>query len=486
MHAIYLRKSRLDVNYAEDTLKRHEETLKEFAKTHSYSVSKIYREVVSGETLTARPQMQQLLNDVTQGFYEGIICMDVDRLSRGSSLDSGYIMQVLQAYNCKIITPAKIYDLNTDSDEQFTDLQFMLSRFELKTITKRLVRGRATSTREGKYIGSTAPYGYERMKLAGTKGYTLAIVEDQARIVRKIFEWYIDGKGYGTIAEELNKIDVTKKWTKASVVHIVTNPVYCGLLRWGATPLKREIKNGVVVKKREHKLNDCELHQGLHKPIISTETFNKATAVRNSRTFSTTNIHKEITNPFANLMYCGNCGQAVHMNVCGKNRNTRPWYFCKNKKCDCRSTKHDIIENAVLTKLKEWFKGYKVEVKNYSSAPAVDAEKLEKQLSDLKAQQTKLCELLETGVYDVDLFTERNNVLKDSIKNCRKAIKNARRTMSEYEDDITPYCEELFTLYDVLDVPTKNKLLKKIVAKIEYYRKRDTDDIYIEIYPRVR
>ena len=49
-------------------------------------------------------------------------------------------MQVLQTNSCKIITPSKTYDLQNESDEQFTDMKFMFSRYELKTITKRLVR----------------------------------------------------------------------------------------------------------------------------------------------------------------------------------------------------------------------------------------------------------------------------------------------------------------------------------------------------------
>ena len=86
-------------------------------------------------------------------------CMDIERLSRGSSMEAGYIMQVLQTNRCKIITPNKSFDLQNESDEQFTDIKFMFSRYELKTINKRLVRGRNQSASEGKFMGSMAPYG---------------------------------------------------------------------------------------------------------------------------------------------------------------------------------------------------------------------------------------------------------------------------------------------------------------------------------------
>ena len=71
-YCIYLRKSRADKELCseEEVLKRHETTLLELAKNRSYNITKIFREVVSGETLAARPQMQQLLSEVENGLWK--------------------------------------------------------------------------------------------------------------------------------------------------------------------------------------------------------------------------------------------------------------------------------------------------------------------------------------------------------------------------------------------------------------------------------
>ena len=95
-------------------------------------MDEVLEEVVSGESLAARPQMMRLLEMVSTGDYAGVVCMDIERLSRGSSMESGYIMQILQVNGCKIVTPGKTYDLQNESDEQFTDMKFMFSRYELK------------------------------------------------------------------------------------------------------------------------------------------------------------------------------------------------------------------------------------------------------------------------------------------------------------------------------------------------------------------
>ena len=190
----YLRKSQMDRDFeelsVEETLKRHRKKLDEFTRQNKINVEVILEEVVTGESLSGRPQMMKALELISTGEYDGIVCMDIDRLSRGSSLDSGYITQVLQVNNCKILTPDKTYDLQNESDEQFAEMKFMFSRYEFKTISKRLMNGRNTSASEGKYVGSKPPYGYEVVKLKGEKGCTLKIVPDEAKIIQMIFDVY--------------------------------------------------------------------------------------------------------------------------------------------------------------------------------------------------------------------------------------------------------------------------------------------------------
>ena len=96
----YLRKSRFDRDYAEmsteETLKRHEAILDKLAKDRGYFVTKTYYEVVSGESIAARPEIQKLLDEVSAGIYAGVLVVDLERLARGNGADQGYISQVFQ------------------------------------------------------------------------------------------------------------------------------------------------------------------------------------------------------------------------------------------------------------------------------------------------------------------------------------------------------------------------------------------------------
>lgn len=103
--AIYLRKSRSDIEAEQhgesETLARHKRTLLELAENRGYNVIKIYPEVVSGDTIAARPVMQQLLADTEQEIYDGVMVMEVERLARGDTIDQGIVAQTFKYSNTK-------------------------------------------------------------------------------------------------------------------------------------------------------------------------------------------------------------------------------------------------------------------------------------------------------------------------------------------------------------------------------------------------
>lgn len=263
---MYLRKSRMDTDYEEisitETLSRHRITLEKLCKSKRLHVDEVLEEVVSGESLTARPQMMRLLEMVSTGAYAGVVCMDIERLSRGSSMESGYIMQILQVNGCKIVTPGKIYDLQNESDEQFTDMKFMFSRYELKTITKRLVRGRNQSASEGKFMGSMAPYGYRAYKLPGEKGNSLVVIPEEASVVRMIFGMYgLQGMGYNAIAYRLNDMHIPARkgqWSQTSVANILTNESETDLLRQKSDGNQRKRAAAELIPTTQHILDSYD------------------------------------------------------------------------------------------------------------------------------------------------------------------------------------------------------------------------------------
>ena len=498
---MYLRKSRMDTDFedvsVEETLNRHRHILEAFCKDRRLNVVETLEEVVSGESLSARPKMLRLLDLVNTGMYAGVVCVDIERLSRGSSLESGYIMQVLQTNSCKIITPSKTYDLQNESDEQFTDMKFMFSRYELKTITKRLVRGRNQSASEGKFLGSMAPYGYRSYKLPGTKGSSLQIEPKEAEIVRMIFDMYgRQGIGYNTIAYQLNQMHIpsrTGTWGQTSITNILNNEVYLGMIRWRHEPTKRIVKDGMLVKKRVQ-AHDYELYQGLHEPIITREQWDSVKAVQNSRNHASVHKDKRLMNPFASILFCEKCGAVLKRNVPAKSQNTSPWYRCPTRGCNCRTMKCDFVENAVVNAMREWLSEYTIKVET-EQAPQADPTEtalnlIRQQLLELQGQQEKICEYLEKGIYTVEMFSKRNETLTREICKLQKAeadiqkkqtVKNGEKKAVE---ELIPTTQRILDSYPHLSVAEKNSLWKIVLEKITVFRTPE-GEFSLHLYPKL-
>lgn len=500
-YLMYLRKSRMDTDYeevsVEETLSRHRQILDRFCKDKKLNVVEVLEEVVSGESLATRPQMMRLLELINTGTYDGVICMDIERLSRGSSMEAGYIMQVFQTNCCKIITPGKTYDLQNESDEQFTDMKFMFSRYELKTINKRLVRGRNQSASEGKFMGSMAPYGYRAYKLPGVKGNSLRIEPEEAKVVQMIFDMYgQQGMGYNAIAYALNEMHIPARkgqWSQTSVANILTNEVYLGKIRWRREPVKRVIKDGMLAKKRIQN-DDYELYDGLHEPIITEEQWDRVKAAQKQRNHSPVNTERQLRNPFAGILFCDKCGAIMKRTVPDKRRNPTPWYRCTTRGCDCKIIKCDVVENAIRDAMEEWLDAYMIQIES-NQHPATDPvatalESVRGQLAGLQHQQESICEYLEKGVYTIDMFTKRNASLSKEIKQLQLAEADLLRQQSEGSQkeqraaQIIPTTQHILESYPFLGTEEKNRLWKLVMKKATVYRSPD-DKLTVNIYPNL-
>lgn len=78
--------------------------------------------------------MIRLLSDIEADKYDGVLCMDIDRLGRVDTKDRGIILDTFKSHDTKIITPRKIYNLNDEIDEFSTEIQMLMARQELKRL----------------------------------------------------------------------------------------------------------------------------------------------------------------------------------------------------------------------------------------------------------------------------------------------------------------------------------------------------------------
>lgn len=468
--AIYLRKSRDEDNEAkEETLARHEKMLNDYCKRNKLNVVAIYKEVVSGESIANRPEMQRLLEDVNLGLYTGVVCIEIERLSRGNQIDQCEILEVFKKSNTKIYTLQKIYDLSKEEiDEEFFEFSLFMSRREYKIIRRRMERGRAQAMKEGYYTGSITPYGYTKVK--DGRGFVLVADPKEAEIVRLIFEKYAGGDGILTICRYLNDKGILTrkgcKWGNATIRQILTNPTHIGKIN--------------VIKRDD-------VYEGKHEGIIDVETFNTVQAILNSHEAKVKG-KQVLKNPLATILKCGICGRV--MRRCPNGRGSYVYrcitHGCKNRRIVCPA-----IETALLEKLKTELKDFNYLLDNYEDELKSKRQKRDEEIEivskEIEKQHNAInvaCEMLESGVYTKELFTKRTNIIEGKLKELNAQLtelENLEIKEDERANKALPILSKVIDKYDTLDAKEKNNLLKKIIKSIDYTRLEDDFILNVEL-----
>ena len=514
LYFAYLRKSREDreaeLQGASETLARHEKALEDLAHTLGITIAKIYREVVSGETIAARPQMICMLNDVETLRPDGVLVTEIPRLARGDTRDQGLLMETFKYCGTKIITPSKTYDPTDEFDEEYAEFGLFMSRREYNSIRRRLMNGKTASAKEGKYAGSLAPYGYIKYKLPDGKGYSLQIVPHQAQIVRLIFEMYLNGTpetgnkpaGASAIARTLNGLKIppprSDQWSPSSIQTILSNCVYAGFIRWGHRKTKKVMKNGSLT--RTHPVQpDCLVVPGLHSPIISPDVWETVQLLHKKKSRTPPFLDTGLKNPMVGILYCGRCRKAMIRRP-GKGGDSSGYFICRTPGCPTCGSDFSLVEKGILTALSSWLQNLRI-----SDLPAPSSEdspdiltlslaSRKASVCRLKKQLDKTYTLLETGVYSPEIFRERSGTLNQQLESELSIIESLEQKLPRQNDPnkVSKKAENLplLSIYSDLSVEDQNALLKELLLRVEYTKdirgtKNNHPKFHLRIYPKI-
>lgn len=497
-YCIYLRKSRADDDAEQrgegETLARHEATLLALATKRQLTIGEIYREVVSGETLASRPAMQQLLTAVEKGLWHGVIVMEIERLARGNTLDQGIVANAFKYNDTLIVTPSKTYDPNNEFDEEYFEFGLFMSRREYKTINRRMQQGRRTSASEGKFCGSIPPFGYDRQKLSKEKGYMLVVNPVEAEIVTMIYEWYAYGDtqedgttvdiGRNTIAKRLNQLGIKNRrggaWATSSVTRMLQNPTYAGKTIWDYRKTKKRTVEGKIITYRPVN-NEPLIYDGLHPAIVSNELWQAVAHKVKEKRPSAVPAQKEMKNPMSGIVRCGDCGALMQRRPYQKS-NQSSTLICMTHDCRNVSAPLYMVEARLLDTLSQWVTSHELLWKASKNTPVsakrraldVAMKNAEKEKENAQIQLNNIFDLLEQGVYSVELFTKRNQSLSEKITQAEKqhlsllAQSDQLKSADLNHSFLIPKIQKLLDVYGTIPVREQNKLLREIIGRADY------------------
>lgn len=469
--AIYLRKSREEIEESrEETLARHERILYEYCDKNKLNIEHIYKEIVSGESIENRPEMKKLLLDVQNNKYDGIVVIELERLSRGNQIDQAEILEIFKKSKTKIYTLNKIYDLSSDNefDEEFFEFGLFMSRREYKIIKRRLMRGKQQAFKEGYFTSATCPYGFTKKRI--DKGFVLVPEENESEIVKMIFnKFVVDDLGIADIYKYLNSNGIkprkASQWQFKSIKMILRNKTYIGYLGYD-----------------NYSSGPRQFIKGKHEGFIDENIYNLAQKKLDNK-MTKKKVDHTLKNPMATFLKCGECGKTMRSSF--DTRLQKYVLKCLSYNCPTISSRMYQVEEQLIDELTNELNNFNNYLINYSDEIEKKRNLIENEkkiiCTEIKKKETmidKCCEFLEEGIYTKEKYISRVNVLEEELKALKSNLEGLNSTSFDEIDkykNAVPILENVLNKYWTLSPLEKNEILKSIIDKVIYTKtKRNT------------
>lgn len=428
-----------------------------FAEQNNVIIVKKFTDIMSGGNrnrkgfLEAQKYLEEHKDEI-----DYFIAYDVSRIAR----DAFAFLSLFNKLNILGIKLKLINNPNLDTDSPMGKLIitilaaiFEFFRFDNadRTRDNMIVR-----VKEGKRMNN-APYGYRMIDKK------MVIIEEEAETIRFVYEQYLKGHGIVAIEKMINRDRSTiKQWLQ--------NKVYAGYNIFGVTKTNKstfkQVKNPDPSKIVEAK--------GNWKPIIPLETWEQvAKIMAKNRELRMRNIEKT-SYLLAGLLF-HTCGSKFRGN---SGRKGTYYYRCIG--CN-RSIKTDTIDKKVLDELfnSDILQELNKPTSKKNETRKKEIEKLRKKKSVLKSKEERLIDLYTEGLISKVDYTSRRNDIKNSLLGIEAEIINLETITEEIKQNTDfriMFIEALSNLKTVKDKQEANKILKKIIKKIEI---NDDKEVFI-------
>lgn len=452
----YLRKSRADEEHerktGEDVLKAQKDLMDRVLEPLGIPYDQ-RPEIGSGDKISTRPVFQGVIKDLQDKKYQAIAVKEISRMGRGSYTDMGVIYDVIQDNRIFIITPYKVYDPRNPTDLRQIRFELFMAREEFETTSERLFGGRVNNAMSGMWVSGAAPLGFTY----NAKTRKLEINEEEATVVRTIFDYYVNGvpdkngkrrdvsfRALATYLMRNTPIRTprgSKNWSPIVVNRLLTNERYIGTMKFRTT----ERINGKIIKRptEEHVIVPNAVPA-----IIDEATWEAAQAKVNDSAHKPRNKMDFSPCELAGLCICIKCGKRMVRQYSIQNYekqdgevNTyhKEFLWCTTPGCTFlkyRSIEDDLLElirrfrdldpasigdqiNAILTKDKKQQK------------PEDMAGYTEQRTKELKARMKFIYDKYESGRYTDEMFDERKAEVDSELEQLEGMKRNAAAGLDE-------------------------------------------------------
>jgi len=457
---------------------------KQFAADFHYSDIKIYNEgegVSGGLDIVDRPMLNELLGDIKSGLVTSLWVRNQNRLER-NSLTYATFVQTVKSYKCKVYFNGVLQDYNNPNDNLLGGILSQLNSYKLELQSEQTIKVLRDNVIAGK-SHARIPYGYTK-----DENNFLIIDKDEAKIIKKVYKWSLEGIGTNKIADKLNELGVPTAYNKMEGTLKVVNKydkqdittVKKSEIKWSGNTIRGFIKNSHYKGVRVFSGNEYEC------PAIFDAQYWQQ--VNDNLKKNANNSGKVVSHKYLlkGLLRCGKCGR----NMYGRTRvNKRDnYYMCSSRRhkhlnCGNRSINIDFLEKFIMSKFYGDYKLYDKVKEHFNSLNNNEeldrlGDKLKSHKAALKGLENRINKVMdayEEGQYSLNQFTSRkkgydNKIIDETliINNLESQIKNIKGVSSKNT-------LEGLKLKENLSFNSKRKILHEYIKniKIEYI-----DDYY--------
>lgn len=448
-----------------------------------------------------RPGYKRLKEDFESRKINCIIIKDLSRLARNNEEAGKLIFVVFPFYSIRFISVNDKVDSFLDPKSvNNISIQFknLMNDEYCRDLSKKVKSARKIRQNRGEFIGSFAPYGYEKDP---NDHHKLIVEPIAAEVVRKIFQEFLNGKNYSQIATELSMQGIItpgqyKKnrgenlhtgstgslhiWASSTIKSILTDEMYVGTLIQGRHKKISYKSNKQVAVDKE----DWMRYENAHVPIIDKKTFDKVQKMVGERHKAPHTTTKK--NIYSGIIFCGECGHAMGLSAIRTN-STYSAFYCKYYKqganfCTRKRIKVSIISDAIIVALNQYLKFY-VDFKEImkaskegkaKSCPKTSKIELENQLNGLKDEKKDLYfQYKNEGLTDKEYSCQRQKV-DLRIAEIQKALESIESKQQESLEISENGFVSLFRKYKKF-TKINSDILNLFVKKITVYSSRSIE-----------
>jgi site-specific DNA recombinase len=419
--AIYARYS--SDNQREASIDDQIEVCNRYIQNQGWGLIKTYNDAAISGASKFRPEYQQMITDAESGDFDILVCEALDRLGRK-------LADIADLHDRLTFRNVKVYAVNTgEITPMHIGLLGTMAQLTLSDLRDKTKRGQLGRIRQGRLAGGKA-YGYDIVegKTDDDRGKR-SINNEEARIVRRIYKDFAQGKSPRAIAKDLNLENIPgpegRPWGDTTIrgqvvrgTGILNNASYIGRLEWNRCSFVKDPSTG----KRLARPNPPDKWEVVDVPdlrIISNELWERVKARQRE-------VHIEIGRDekgnalnrahrkkfiFSGLLKCSECGGNYTMS--GKDRYScstrRTKGTCTNKITITRQVIEERIFSGLGDKLMTpelldvFVKSYNAEIKLQQKNISQERKVLEKELKRIERKISGMLKAIEDGMYSASM-----------------------------------------------------------------------------------